>query len=102
MTPLPTAPVAALDRLEHLERVAAREAARRRGEPQPYDLRAMVTQARAERTAAHLFADEVADGSDCRAEIGREGLPCAVCAARNADWLARVASTRKAMLAAFA
>lgn len=40
--------------------------------------------------ARRLFPDDYHDGSDCRAEVGREGQPCRVCAGRFADWQARV------------
>lgn len=62
----------------------------------------MVTQDRAIITARALFPDEVADGSDCRAEVGREGEPCRSCAARNTAWIERVREVRAAMFCAFA
>lgn len=52
--------------------------------------------------AAALFPDEVSDASDCLEEIGREGLPCRHCAARNEQWAFRLRQTRAAILAAFA
>ena len=61
----------------------------------------MVTQGRAIAVARALFADEITDGSDCRAEIGREGEPCRACAARNEAWAERVAQVRRAMIASF-
>lgn len=61
----------------------------------------MVTQGRAIRVAASLFAEEVADGSDCKAEIGREGEPCRICAAKNEAWTERVRAVRRAMMEAF-
>lgn len=61
----------------------------------------MVTQGRAAEVAYRLFPDEATDGSDCRAEVGREGEPCRACASRNGAWAARVRETRLAMLAAF-
>jgi len=51
--------------------------------------------------AARLFPDDVADGSDCRAEIGRDGQPCRACAEKNRLWLRRIATTRIAMMRAF-
>lgn len=62
----------------------------------------MVTQGRAAEVAYRLFPDEATDGSDCRAEIGREGEPCRACAARNENWAERVTQVRRAMLKAFA
>jgi hypothetical protein len=62
----------------------------------------MVTQKRAIIVASALYADEVTDGTDCRAEIGREGEPCHACAYRNQQWQDRVRSVRAAMLKAFA
>ncbi len=52
------------------------------------------------RVAALLFPDEVADGGDCYAEIGREGEPCRVCAGRNEDWAARIEKVRAALIEA--
>lgn len=71
-------------------------------DPKSWHVGCMVTQDRAIRVARALYPDEVADGSDCRAEIGREGEPCRACAARNAEWVARVREVRKAMMEAFA
>ena len=62
----------------------------------------VVSQARAAGAAARLFPDMVADGKDCRAEFGREGQPCRICAERNKAWAAKVTEVRRAMLAAFA
>lgn len=74
----------------------------RRAPGEPWHGGLMVTQGRAVRVASALFPDEVADGSDCRAEVGREGEPCRACAARNAAWADRVREVRRAMLEAFA
>jgi len=52
---------------------------------------------RAEALARRLFPDDVADGTDCRAEIGREGQPCSACASRNAAWTDRVREVRAAL-----
>lgn len=65
------------------------------------DLERMVTLPRAERVARKLFADEIADGSDCKAEHGFVGLPCTVCAANNERWAARIQEVRAAMMEAF-
>lgn len=67
----------------------------------PWHKGLMITQQRAIAVAAKLFPDEVADGSDCRAEVDREGIPCRVCAERNKAWEDRVRQTRLAMLEAF-
>lgn len=61
----------------------------------------MVTVKRAEYVARSLFPYEFADGGDCRAEHGREGQSCRICADRNARWQDRVASVRDAMIKAF-
>lgn len=61
----------------------------------------MVTQLRAISVATALFPAEVADGSDCKAEDGREGEPCRICAGRNEVWTQRVREVRKAMMDAF-
>lgn len=61
----------------------------------------MITRERAIVVASKLFADEVADGSDCRQEVGRVGLPCTACAQRNAQWNKRVDEVRAIMLEAF-
>jgi hypothetical protein len=70
-------------------------------DPKSWHVGCMVTQDRAITAARLLFPDEVADGSDCRAEIGREGEPCRSCAARNAAWVARVREVRAALFCAF-
>lgn len=36
--------------------------------------------------ATRLFPDSVTDGSDCQAEIGREGQPCRACFEKNREW----------------
>lgn len=74
---------------------------RHHGSNAPHHVGRIVTRRRAVLVAARLFPDDVADGADCRAETGREGMPCRVCASRNREWLRRVASTRLAMMAAF-
>lgn len=51
----------------------------------------------AERLARRLFPDDVADGKDCRAEVGREGAPCGACAAANSQWADRVQAVRLAL-----
>lgn len=58
----------------------------------------MITQQRAIAVATILFPDEVADGSDCRNEYGREGQPCRACADRNEAWVQRVRQVRLAMM----
>lgn len=62
----------------------------------------MVTEQRATTAARLLFPDDYHDGSDCRNEYGREGLPCRYCAEQRSNWLARVDQTRSAIKAAFA
>ena len=61
----------------------------------------MVTEKRAESVARLLFPDEVADGNDCRHERERIGQPCRICADGNAEWQARIAGVRAAMIKAF-
>lgn len=62
----------------------------------------MMTIERAERVARALTpAWEIADGSDCRAEIDHLGEPCRICADWNANWQRRIAEVRAAMLEAF-
>jgi hypothetical protein len=61
----------------------------------------MVTESRALHVARSLFPDDYSDGGDCRAEHGREGEPCRICAARNEAWQARVNEVRAAMIKAF-
>lgn len=46
---------------------------------------------RAEALAKRLFPEDYHDGSDCRAEVGREGQPCRICAERAEAWQARLA-----------
>lgn len=57
----------------------------------------MVTEQRAETVARALFPDDYHDGTDCRAEIGREGQPCSICAMQREAWLERVAKVREAV-----
>lgn len=70
-------------------------------DPKSWHIGCLVTQNRAIRVARKLFAEEIADGSDCRAEIGREGEPCRLCAERNELWTNRVREVRAAMIEAF-
>lgn len=65
-------------------------------------LNKIVTVKRAVTIAALLFPDEVADGKDCRAEVGREGEPCRLCAERNENWEKRVAQVRESVKRGFA
>ena len=37
-----------------------------------------------------LFPEDFHDGIDCRDEVGREGLPCSICADRAQHWNERV------------
>ena len=60
----------------------------------------MITRDRAESVARELFPGDFHAG-DCRAEHGREGQPCRICAALNEAWQARVQGVRNAMLTAF-
>ena len=60
----------------------------------------MITETRATTVARQLFP-EASPVEDCKAEIGREGQPCRICAAHNAEWSAIVTRTREAMLKAF-
>lgn len=71
-------------------------------DPKSWHVGCLVTQTRAVEVAVRLFPDESTDGSDCRAEVGREGQPCRACESRNAQWAARVTQVRRAMLEAFA
>jgi|JI10StandDraft_1071094.scaffolds.fasta_scaffold199727_3 hypothetical protein len=50
-----------------------------------------------EHIALALFPDDFHDGSDCRAEMNREGKPCRVCADNRERWLQRLATVRKAV-----
>lgn len=70
-------------------------------DPKSWHVGCMITQSRAIAVTAALFPDEIADGSDCRAEVGREGEPCRLCDARNTQWTERVRQVRKAMMSAF-
>jgi hypothetical protein len=54
------------------------------GDKTPWHVGRVVTRRRAMIVAARLFPDDVTDGTDCKAEIGREGLPCRNCARANA------------------
>lgn len=72
----------------------------RNDDPNSWHTGCMVTQGRAAKAASILYADEVTDGSDCRAEIGREGKPCRICESRNDQWASRVRAVRWAMIAA--
>ena len=74
---------------------------RHAGSAAPHHVGRIVTRRRAMVAAARLFPDEVATGTDCRAEIGREGEPCRACACANRQWLRRIAETRLAMMGAF-
>lgn len=56
--------------------------------------------AKIESIARALFPDDYHDGTDCRAEVGREGEPCRHCAYQREEWLKRVASVKAAMEAA--
>lgn len=51
-----------------------------------------------EKIAVRLFPDDVADGSDCRREFGREGQPCMICADKNERWLGRKREVREALV----
>lgn len=53
--------------------------------------------AKAERVALALFPDDFHDGSDCRAEIGREGQPCRACAEKTERWQERIRSVSAAL-----
>ncbi len=67
----------------------------------PETLDRMVTERRAEIIARELFAADYHAGGDCRAEIGREGLPCGICLSQRAAWLERVATVRAAVQKGF-
>lgn len=45
-----------------------------------------ITKQQAGAIAKRLFPDLVSDGTDCKAEIGREGLPCRACHEKNQAW----------------
>ena len=51
----------------------------------------------AERIALRLYPDDFHDGHDCKAEHGREGQPCRVCADNRQTWLDRVAAVLEAV-----
>lgn len=74
---------------------------RRESKNDPWHMGLMITQDRAIAVATKLFPFDVADGSDCRAEHGRKGEPCNVCADRNKAWSERVREVRTAMMEAF-
>jgi hypothetical protein len=73
----------------------------RRGHREPWHVGLMVPQSRAITVAKRLFPDEIADGSDCLSEVGREGEPCRHCAHINSNWSERVRQVRLAMMEAF-
>lgn len=58
--------------------------------------------AEADAVARRLFPDEIAGGSDCRAEVGREGEPCNICASTNEQWARRVEEVRLVLWDVFA
>lgn len=62
----------------------------------------MITDNQAAIAARELFPDDYADGTDCRAEIGKEGEPCSACAENNRRWNERVEQVRAAMIKAIA
>lgn len=70
-------------------------------DPNSWHIGMMISQGRAISVARALFPDEETNGSDCKGEIAREGLPCNVCASRNQQWFNRVAEVRRAMIKAF-
>jgi hypothetical protein len=51
--------------------------------------------------ATLLFPNEVADDSDCRKEVGREGQPCMICAEKNEQWQRRIGETMDALRSVF-
>lgn len=56
-----------------------------------------ISEPQAQAIARRLFPDLFSDGSDCKAEIGREGLPCRACAEKNLTWLQCVADVKLAI-----
>lgn len=56
-----------------------------------------MTDEQIERIARRLFPDDIHDGHDCRAEIGRGGQPCRICANLAERWTARIESVRAAV-----
>ena len=77
---------------------------RRANKADPWHVGLMISQTRAVAVASDLFPDEIADGSDCRKEIGRVGEPCSVCAGREwwKLWTSlRVRQVRAALMEAF-
>ncbi|MCO5072091.1 MAG: hypothetical protein M9944_12875 [Rhizobiaceae bacterium] len=56
-----------------------------------------VTDEDVEKVARALFPDDIADGSDCHDEWGREGQPCSVCAGKNEWWQSRLKTVREAL-----
>ena len=65
------------------------------------NLERMITVERADRVARALTGERERPTVDCRAEIGREGLPCRICAEHNERWRAYVDKVRAAMMEAF-
>jgi hypothetical protein len=61
----------------------------------------IISQRRAIVATRLLFPSDIADGGDCRAEHGREGESCRVCAENNLRWTERVRQVRTAMMEAF-
>lgn len=92
-------PQAEADMIGDRAAAAARVAQRRAGAK--WEKTDMVTIDRAAAVARRLFPDDVSTGQDCRAEAGREGEPCSICADRWASWRRRVIETRAALLEAF-
>lgn len=56
-----------------------------------------ISEWQAQAIAGRLFPDLISDGNDCKAEIGREGLPCRVCSEKNQAWLQCVAEVKLAI-----
>jgi hypothetical protein len=62
----------------------------------------MITRERAEIVARELaLAVEIPRDGDCLAEVGREGLPCRLCARNRMEWRAAVGRVRLALKKAF-
>jgi hypothetical protein len=58
----------------------------------------MIQEDYAERVAALLWPEKATVlGMDCRAEIGREGEPCRICAEADMLWRVRVERVRDAL-----
>lgn len=68
---------------------------------EPWQVGIMISQNRAIAVTKELFPDDIRDGSDCRAEIDREGEPCRICAQKNEEWADRVRQVRLVMIKAF-